>query len=84
MTWLWQGYKQKKAFIITQGPLENTCRDFWKMVYERDCSSIVMLSGIVENDKVISYKWSINHKVTLELWSGPTAILPFSVESVDE
>lgn len=47
-----QGYKQKKAFIITQGPMENTCRDFWKMVYERDCSSIVMLSGIIENDQV--------------------------------
>ena len=53
-----KGYKKKKAFIITQGPMENTCRDFWKMVYERDSSAIVMLSGIIENDKVSLVKES--------------------------
>lgn len=37
--------------------MENTCRDFWKMVYERDCSSIVMLSGIIENDLVSQCVW---------------------------
>ena len=27
-----QGYKQQKAFIVAQGPMESTCRDFWKMI----------------------------------------------------
>lgn len=46
------GYHQKNAFIISQAPLEQTCRDFWKMVYERGCSVIVMLSGLVEGGRV--------------------------------
>ena len=48
-----QGYKQQKAFIITQGPLQSTCRDFWKMVYDRKCGAIVMLSKLNENGKVL-------------------------------
>lgn len=50
-----QGYRKKSKFIITQGPLPNTSRDFWKMVYERNATSIVMLSGMVENDEVSGY-----------------------------
>lgn len=45
-------YRQKQAFIIAQAPLEETCRDFWKMVYERECGVIVMLSGLVEGGRV--------------------------------
>ena len=55
------GYKQKKAFILTQGPMNNTCRDFWKMVYERNCGAIVMLSAIVENEEEVCYRyWPMN------------------------
>ena len=41
-----QGYKQWKGFIIAQAPMNSTCRDFWKMVYERECGVIVMLSDL--------------------------------------
>jgi protein tyrosine phosphatase len=47
-----QGYKQQKAFIIAQGPLKSTCRDFWKMVSDRKCGAIVMLSQLQEEGKV--------------------------------
>ena len=47
-----QGYKQWKGFIIAQAPMKSTCRDFWKMVYERECGVIVMLSDLVENGEV--------------------------------
>ena len=43
-----QGYKQKKAFIIAQGPMETTVRNFWKMIYDRKCAVVVMLSDLVE------------------------------------
>uniref|UniRef100_A0A8B9YJJ5 protein-tyrosine-phosphatase n=1 Tax=Bos mutus grunniens TaxID=30521 RepID=A0A8B9YJJ5_BOSMU len=36
------GYKQKNAYIGTQGPLENTYRDFWLMVWEQKVLVIVM------------------------------------------
>ena len=47
-----QGYKQPKAFIIAQGPMSSTCEDFWKMVYDRKCGAIVMLSNLQENREV--------------------------------
>ena len=47
-----QGYKQQKGFIIAQALIKSTCRDFWKMVYERACGVIVMLSDLVENGEV--------------------------------
>ena len=32
--------------------MENTTEDFWRMVYERDCAVIVMLSGLDEMEEV--------------------------------
>ena len=45
-----QGYKQKKGFIIAQNPMENTVRDFVKMIYERECGVVVMLCGCEEGE----------------------------------
>ena len=47
-----QGYKQQKAFIVTQGPMKSTCRDFWKMVYDKKCGTVVALSELMENGTV--------------------------------
>jgi len=47
-----QGYKQYKGFIIAQAPMQFMCRDVWKMVYERECGVVVMLSDVVENGRV--------------------------------
>ena len=38
-----QGYRQKGAYIATQGPLPQTVNDFWKMVWEYEVRCIVML-----------------------------------------
>ena len=48
----WQGYKCQRAFIITQGPMSSTARDFWKMVHDRKCGVIVMLSNLLEGNEV--------------------------------
>ena len=47
-----QGYREKKAFIIAQSPMENTVRDFWKMIVDYKVSAIVMLCGLKESGKV--------------------------------
>ena len=47
-----QGYKKQKGFIVAQAPMESTYQDFWKMVCERECGVIVMLSDLVENGEV--------------------------------
>ena len=47
-----QGYKQKKAYIIAEGPMASTARNMWKLVYDRKCGVMVMLSDLMENGKV--------------------------------
>jgi len=47
-----QGYHQKAAYIVTQGPLQDTCDDFWRMVWERNIASIVMLTKLTEKGTV--------------------------------
>eukprot|EP00731_Ephydatia_muelleri_P018888 Em0011g928a len=51
------GYKKQKAFIIAQGPLKSTCRDFWKMVCDRKCGAIVMLSQLEEGGKEVCHQY---------------------------
>ncbi|CAI8054857.1 Receptor-type tyrosine-protein phosphatase alpha, partial [Geodia barretti] len=51
------GYKKHRAFIITQGPMRSTARDFWKMVYSRKCSVVVMLSDLIELDEEVCYQY---------------------------
>ena len=37
------GYQKDKAYIATQGPLEHTSDDFWRMVWEQGTKTIVMV-----------------------------------------
>ncbi|KAI1897461.1 hypothetical protein AGOR_G00083520 [Albula goreensis] len=39
-------YRQPAAFIVTQHPLPNTVKDFWRLVYDYGCTSLVMLNEI--------------------------------------
>ncbi|KAL1786631.1 receptor-type tyrosine-protein phosphatase eta isoform X2 [Sigmodon hispidus] len=45
------GYHSKKDFIATQGPLPNTLKDFWRMVWEKNIYAIVMLTKCVEQGR---------------------------------
>ncbi|KAM3838613.1 receptor-type tyrosine-protein phosphatase T [Vipera latastei] len=41
---LMDSHKQPAAFIVTQHPLPNTGADFWRLVFDYNCSSVVMLN----------------------------------------
>ena len=49
-----RGYQQREAFILTQAPLENTIQDFWRMLWEYEVISVVMISSAKERDMVSS------------------------------
>ena len=62
-----QGYHQKAAYIVTQSPLQNTCGDFWRMIWEKKIASIVMLTKLTENETV---RVNQLHHQCMTLYSG--------------
>ena len=47
-----KGYSQSRQFIATQAPLPQTIPDFWRMIWEHHCMTIVCLAQETENGKV--------------------------------
>ncbi len=47
-----QGYKHQKAYIIAEGPMATTVRNMIKILYDRKCGAIVMLSKLIEDGLV--------------------------------
>ena len=43
-----QGYRCRKAYIATQGPMVETTEDFWRMLWEHNCSIVVMMTKLNE------------------------------------
>ena len=65
-----QGYKQQRAYIATQGPLPGTVNDLWRMIWEHNCSCIIMLCDLTEDDKVMGQK-------TIFIGGGGVCIKPY-------
>ncbi len=38
-----QGYTHPREYIVTEWPLQSTCSDIWSLVYDHDCSAVVVL-----------------------------------------
>ena len=46
------GYKERKKWICTQGPLISTLEDFWRMIHEQGVEIIIMLTNLEEYNRI--------------------------------
>ncbi|XP_065845890.1 receptor-type tyrosine-protein phosphatase alpha-like [Oscarella lobularis] len=46
------GFEDFGAYIVSQGPLENTTTDFWRMVWQQKAQAIVMLTNLEEKGRL--------------------------------
>ncbi|KAL9973643.1 hypothetical protein ACROYT_G020124 [Oculina patagonica] len=51
------GYNKPNAYIASQGPVPPTFDDFWRMVWEQQSASIVMLTNLQERHKLKCHKY---------------------------
>ncbi|XP_072172635.1 receptor-type tyrosine-protein phosphatase T-like [Diadema setosum] len=56
------GYTRKDAFIGTQSPLPHTVVDFWRLVYDYNITTIVMLNGRSSEHKSMAQYWPDGHQ----------------------
>jgi len=73
------GYKERNAFILTEAPMESTVPTLWKMVYEKECRTIIVLYGLKESTETYPCFWPADEgEHATETYGG------FSVEMISE
>ncbi|XP_043932722.1 receptor-type tyrosine-protein phosphatase mu-like [Protopterus annectens] len=55
-------YNTKDGFIITELPLKETIPHFWALVYDYNCSAIVVMNNIQELDETYPDFWPISEE----------------------
>ena len=56
------------SYIAAQGPLPNTCGDFWQMVWEQQSRLVVMLTTKIEQGRVKCHQYwpDLDQTITYE------------------
>jgi len=49
------GYTRSKEYIVTEWPLHRTISDFWSLVYDHDCNSVILLANPPESSTYPSF-----------------------------
>jgi tyrosine-protein phosphatase non-receptor type 9 len=77
------GYRQKNAYISTQGPLPKTFADFWRMVWEQEVLVIVMTTRTVERGRVKCGQYWPEDEEVIEHYGSTFAVENTGVDEHD-
>ncbi|KAJ1358011.1 hypothetical protein KIN20_016312 [Parelaphostrongylus tenuis] len=58
--------KAERNYILTQGPTQNSIEDFWRMIFQEQCTGVVMLCNYYEDgmqkcDEFFQRKTAVDH-----------------------
>ncbi|CDQ62511.1 unnamed protein product [Oncorhynchus mykiss] len=56
------GYNSRKEFIAAQGPLPGTVNEFWRMIWEKNVQTLVMLTRCNEQGRVSTHTHTHAHE----------------------
>nr|XP_022314014.1 tyrosine-protein phosphatase non-receptor type 7-like isoform X1 [Crassostrea virginica] len=75
------GFGKEKAYIAAQGPFTpDTIEDFWTLIWQNDCTRIVMLTNLYEGEKMKCLRyWAEDMKEEIDI--GPYHI---KLDTIDE
>ncbi|XP_064605996.1 receptor-type tyrosine-protein phosphatase alpha-like [Liolophura sinensis] len=66
------GYTHREAFLVTQMPLPSTVADFWRLLYDYQSDTVVMLNEFSRDDSSCALYWPEEHGYTVEY--GPLSV----------
>lgn len=49
------GYTRSREYIVTEWPLHSTMSDFWSLIYDHDCNSVIILANPTESSTYPSF-----------------------------
>ena len=79
------GYKQKNAYISTQGPLDETVDDFWRMVWQESVLVIAMTTKVIEQRKIkCAQYWPLDEGETMQIDNDSFEIRNERVDDLDD
>ncbi|XP_061447597.1 receptor-type tyrosine-protein phosphatase H [Rhineura floridana] len=56
------GFERQKEFIAAQGPLPGTLYDFWRMIWDQQIMTLVMLTNCIESGRVkCEHYWPLDY-----------------------
>ena len=77
------GYKQKKGYIASQGPIPESMPSFWHMVWREGCKVIVMVTNEIEGNKLKCHRYWPSREDPEVTYGAVKVRMPFNLMTLE-